>query len=176
MDPEKLWTTRYSFQTSIVNPTESIRRWFHWNKQWGLRSIVKALPCLPWDTFHLWERGYFVTKCNHCVIIHASDIGYIPRQFASNFQRWSYLLRDTMNEIALHNIMFAAANNKSDVQTLEGKYTWNTPRLNQTEYFLNDRNSFVHPVKFSNISLQGYVENWLKTRANKRRKKGWSIC
>ena len=175
MDPDKLWTTRFSFMTSIVDPTEAILRWFHWHEEWGVKSIIKALPCLPWDTFERWARGY-VIECKHCVVIHAADIGYIPRRFANDFRHWSYLLRETMNEIALHQIVFAVANNKSDVQILEGKYAWDAQRLHVAKYLEDDTNNFVHPVKFSNLSLQAYVEDWLENRAKKRRKKGWTIC
>ena len=115
-------------------------------------------------------------ECKHCVVIHAADIGYIPRRFANDFRHWSYLLRETMNEIALHQIVFAIANNKSDAQIFKRKYAWDTQCLHVAKYLEDDTNNFVHPVKFLNNSLQAYVEDWLETRAKKRRKKGWTIC
>ena len=38
MDPDKLWTTRFSLMTSIVDPTEAILRWFHWHEECELNQ------------------------------------------------------------------------------------------------------------------------------------------
>ena len=175
LDPDKLWTTEYSFMSSIVNSTKETLPWYHWYEEWGLQSLVEALPCLPRDTFDRWQRGY-VMKCKHCMVIHASDIGYVPRRFADNFRHWAYLLRETMNEIAFPNIVFAAADHKSDVQILRGMYTWDAQRSHIASYLKDDANVFVHPTKFSNASLQAYVEDWLKAKVKKYTRKAWTIC
>ena len=172
MDPDKMWTTSWSNMASIVNTTGEVLRWFLWYQERGLQSFVEAPPCLPRDTFERWERGYAM-ECKHCVVIHAADIGYTPWRFANDFRRWSYLLRETMNEIVFHNIVFTIANNESDVEILKGRYLWDEACLQVARFMENDKSTFVHPMKFSDISLRTFVETWLVTgQGNTERKVG----
>ena len=169
LHPNKIWVTRWTRTANIFHPDPKTLRWHHWRAKWGLPAVRQAVPCLS-NTF--WNQLEKSIGCKRCVAKTASDIAYLPRQFASQFSKFAYIFRNSMNEIAIPSIVRAIAS-QDEIELMDGTYLWKKKRSHVVDY-LTKKALFVHPVKFSNFSLRRLAKKWLASSNSSRQE--FKIC
>ena len=163
LNMSKLWLAgpdEVCFCTSNVE-RDLCRQHWQWEQQSGYSAAVNAVMHLPAKFKSRISDAFGNTGC---LMKGASDAGYIPAHYVSEFMLLADIFRSVFFEFAIPSTFLLLSPGRESISFAKCFYSWGfnaTARFLEVERAWNSTIEYVHPVKLSSLTQRTAAGHWL---------------
>ena len=162
MDFNKIWLNAKNFTNFIdekkFNANPKTKEWFNWKSWFGMPNVRKTYHNIP-KKFR--NRTEYAFGAPEVVLQSFSDVVYVPRRFVADLKTIAEAMGPVIFEIVVPTALNLASR-KEDIQYLrDALYLWYKGERERLYSFWNVNRSFIHAVKWSNVTKQTMAKKWM---------------
>ena len=163
MDFNKIWLNAknltYFLDDKKPNPGPKTQTLFGWREWFGMPNVRKNYHKIP-EKFR--NRTEYAFGAPGMVLQSFSDVVYVPRRFVTDLKTIAQAMGDVIFELVVPTALnLAATSRKEDIQYFrDAVYLWYGDRYRLHEFW-NVNCSFIHAVKWSDITKQNMAKQWM---------------
>ena len=162
MDFNKIWLNAknltYFLDDKKPNPGPKTQKLFQWANSVAMPNVRKTYHKIPGN---FRNRTEYAFGSPEAVIQSFSDVVYVPRRFVADFKSIAEAMEQVIFEIVVPTALNLASR-KEDIQYFSNAlYLWHGGERERLHEFWNVNRSFIHAVKWSNITKQNMAKKWM---------------
>ena len=162
MDFNKIWLNAknltYFLDDKKPNPGPKTQKLFQWANRIAMPNVRKTYHRMP-EKFR--NRTEYAFGSPEAVVQSFSDVVYVPRRFVADFKTIAEAMEQVIFEIVVPTALNLASR-KEDIQYFsDALYLWYGGERERLHEFWSDNRSFIHAVKWSNITKQNMAKKWM---------------
>ena len=165
MDFNKIWLNAknmtYFLDDNKPNPGPKTQKLFGWREWFAMPNVRINYHRIP-EKFRKRTESAFGAP--GAVLQSFSDVVYVPRRFVADFRTIAEAMGDVIFELVVPTALnLAATSRKEDIQYFrDALYLWYGGERDRLYQFWNVDRSFIHAVKWSNVTKQNMAKKWME--------------